>query len=538
MRLWATVRYHFAVTPVERGLAGKKGQVAMRAFRRLTFFSVIATYLLIFVGGLVRVSGAGLGCPDWPRCFGRWFPPLSASDLPADIDPAKFNFTLAWIEYFNRLCGVTVGFLILAVAIAALVRFRKESKILGPSLAAALLTAYQGWQGGRVVASELQSILVSAHLLISFVIVSLLIYVGWRSYVVERSRPSAPAVAPARMRLWVFLLWLGGLSQILLGTMVRSGVEQVSGQFPLLSDLEWLSRVGAPYDLHMISGSLLAIASIVIGLAIPKMVVHPSPLLRQTVWGMVILMVAQILIGFILLAFGLTAVLQLFHLWMAGLYIGLVLLLYLQLASPATEPGAVAPRATRMVAPVTVLLALIAVLAILVTGRAEASRRAIPVLYDVPAFNAVESHGEPFGLASLHGKISVVDFFFTSCRGPCPYMSATYAELYRLYAHSDKLQLVSFTVDPETDSLPILRAYAERFGVTDYRWRFARMQPEEISRFCEEGFKVSGDLPGMHSTKFVLVDAEARIRGYFDYDNPAAIDLLKQQIQQLVREMP
>jgi len=510
----------------------------MKAFRRLTFFAIIATYLLIFIGGLVRVSGAGLGCPDWPRCFGRWIPPLSVSDLPAEIDPAQFNFTLAWIEYVNRLCGVTVGFLILAVAIVALVRYRRETRILWPALAAALLTAYQGWQGGRVVASGLESLLVSTHLLISFVIVSLLIYVGWRSYQVAQNVTASQPPAPPRMRLWVLVLWMGGLAQIVLGTLVRSGIERVSEQFPLLSDLEWLSRVGAAYDLHMISGSLLALASIVVGLAILRMVAHPSVLLRQTVWGMIILMAAQMLIGFVLLAFGLTAVLQLFHLWMAGLYIGLVLLLYLHLASPATESPTAAPRTARMVAPIVIMLAAVSLLAILVTGRADASRRNIPVLYEVPAFTAIESHGEPFGTESLRGKISVVDFFFTSCRGPCPYMGATYAELYRLYAHSDKLQLVSFTVDPETDSLPVMRAYAERFGVTDNRWRFVRMPSDQISRFCEEGFKVSGDLPGMHSTKFILVDAEARIRGYFDYDNPAAIELLKQQVQQLVRELP
>ena len=121
----------------------------MKSFRRLAFFSTIATYLLIFVGGLVRVSGAGLGCPDWPKCYGRWFPPLSVNDLPPDIGATSLTVVLSWIEYINRLVGVSVGFLILAVAIMALVRYRKLPKILWPSLLAAVLVAYQGWQGGR-----------------------------------------------------------------------------------------------------------------------------------------------------------------------------------------------------------------------------------------------------------------------------------------------------------------------------------------------------------------------------------------------------
>ncbi|MEW6051532.1 MAG: COX15/CtaA family protein [Candidatus Zixiibacteriota bacterium] len=510
----------------------------MKAFRRLAFVATIATYLLIFMGGLVRVSGAGLGCPDWPRCFGRWIPPLSAADLPSGIDPAQFNFTLAWIEYFNRLCGVTVGLLILATAIVALAKFRREARIVWPSLAAALLTAYQGWQGGRVVASELQPLLVSAHLLISFLIVSLLMYVMQRTYFMGEATSGEESTYPRHARAWAVFLWIGALLQIILGTQVRSGIETVSREFPLLSDLQWLSRVGAAYDLHMISGTLLALATWVIGFAIVKMASHPTGMVRRVVWGMMLVMLGQVLLGLALATAGLTPVLQLFHLWLAGVYIGLALMLYFGLGQKAAVVSDYGKGLARVAAPIAGLVMLAVIAALAVTRQAEASRQNIPVLYDVPSFSFVERNGEPFGLAELKGKISVVDFIFTSCRGPCPYMSASFAELYRQYAHSDKVQLVSFTVDPDTDSLPVLREYAARFGVTDNRWRFVRARTDQISQFCEEGFKVSGDLPGMHSTKFILVDGNARIRGYFDYDSPAAIESLRSQIQQLVRELP
>ena len=81
----------------------------MRLFRIFTILSTILTYILIFVGGMVRVAGAGMGCPDWPKCFGRWIPPTSLDQLPDHIDPAKFNIVLAWIEYGNRLFGALVG---------------------------------------------------------------------------------------------------------------------------------------------------------------------------------------------------------------------------------------------------------------------------------------------------------------------------------------------------------------------------------------------------------------------------------------------
>ena len=75
----------------------------MRYFFRFSLTTLFMTYLLIFIGGLVRVAGAGMGCPDWPKCFGRWIPPISVEQLPTHIDPAQFNFVLAWIEYCNRL---------------------------------------------------------------------------------------------------------------------------------------------------------------------------------------------------------------------------------------------------------------------------------------------------------------------------------------------------------------------------------------------------------------------------------------------------
>src|SRR2546430_14308432 len=92
------------------------------AFQWMALITTACTYALIGVGALVRASGAGLGCPDWPRCFDRWIPPLSAADVPASIDPALFNFAKAWTEYLNRLLGVSVGFLVFGTLVLAIIR--------------------------------------------------------------------------------------------------------------------------------------------------------------------------------------------------------------------------------------------------------------------------------------------------------------------------------------------------------------------------------------------------------------------------------
>ena len=108
--------------------------MANRLFFKSALISTILSYLLIFVGGLVRVSGSGLGCPDWPKCFGRWIPPTNIDQIPIHIDPTAFNIVLAWIEYGNRMLGVIVGFSIIIMTFIAVLYFRNNSKILYLSL--------------------------------------------------------------------------------------------------------------------------------------------------------------------------------------------------------------------------------------------------------------------------------------------------------------------------------------------------------------------------------------------------------------------
>ena len=193
----------------------------MKNFRRFALLSTLATYTLIFIGGLVRVSGAGLGCPDGPKCFGRWFPPTSISQLPPDINPSQFNFTLAWIEYFNRLVGVTIGILIFITAVLAIKNYRKVNKILIPSLAALVLVAYQGWQGGQVVESQLKPLFVSIHMVLALIIVSLLIFVTQQSYYLEKPEADRGAIFPRRTRICIILLCSDGIILAILGTQVR-----------------------------------------------------------------------------------------------------------------------------------------------------------------------------------------------------------------------------------------------------------------------------------------------------------------------------
>jgi cytochrome c oxidase assembly protein subunit 15 len=300
----------------------------MKFFRRWAVFTTAATYFLIFMGGLVRVSGAGLGCPDWPKCFGRWIPPVNAGQLPADIDPALFNFTLAWIEYINRLIGVVVGLLIAATAVLAINNFRKVPRILIPSILAAVLVAFQGWQGGKVVASELEPIIVSVHMIIAFVIVSFLIYVSQQAYYIEYTDAEKNAVYPRGTGVISGILWILVIIQVVVGTQVRAAIEVVAERMPLMPESVWLDNVGTAAFLHTVLGIVVVLGACYIAYRIMRYSRRPSPVVRQVIWTMTGLTLIQILFGIVLFAAGIPAVIQVLHLWTASLITGFTLILF------------------------------------------------------------------------------------------------------------------------------------------------------------------------------------------------------------------
>lgn len=299
----------------------------LKNFRRLVLASTLTTYFLIFVGGLVRVSGAGLGCPDWPRCFGSWIPPLSRHDIPAGFNPDLFNFTLAWIEYVNRLVGMIVGLLILATAIMAILYFRQYKRILWPSVLAAILVAFQGWYGSVVVASQLHPETVTIHMVLALLIVSLLVYVTQSINYLDTSHKSAKFP----LKKWMIGLWVITIVQIILGTQLRAAIENLLDRFPLLMENELLSLLGGADYIHTIAGMLMAGITILIVMKIFAMDTQRSMALRFIAVLALLLIVLQIAVGSGMEIFGVLQILQVFHLWIASLFVGLILILYVEL---------------------------------------------------------------------------------------------------------------------------------------------------------------------------------------------------------------
>jgi protein SCO1 len=141
----------------------------------------------------------------------------------------------------------------------------------------------------------------------------------------------------------------------------------------------------------------------------------------------------------------------------------------------------------------------------------------LPIYAQIPSFTLTESSGRSLSLQNLKGKIWVADFMFTSCPGPCPMMATRMAELQRSMADLPEVKLVSFSVDPSNDTPEVLRKYGAQFHANPNRWYFLTGDQTVIGRLSYEGFKVgTPDDPLMHSTKFILVDEQGQVRGYYD----------------------
>jgi protein SCO1/2 len=187
---------------------------------------------------------------------------------------------------------------------------------------------------------------------------------------------------------------------------------------------------------------------------------------------------------------------------------------------------------------ITAMLVL-AVLALLVVHLANLSRSRLPVYSTVPEFEFIDQDGQRFDNGHLKGKISIVDFIFTRCKGPCPTMAIEMQKLYHLYSGSDKVQLISISVEPGHDSPEVLMQYALDLGVEDRRWKFLHADSvSQVAELCEKGFMLAADdLPGGHTTKFIVVDHRGQIRSYHDSFDEEHIKRLKQNVRTLAREI-
>lgn len=167
----------------------------------------------------------------------------------------------------------------------------------------------------------------------------------------------------------------------------------------------------------------------------------------------------------------------------------------------------------------------------------------IAAYWDAPSFTYEAQNGKMFSSDSLKGSVYVANFFYAQCPNVCMDLSKSMAQLQQNFIDNPEIKLVSFTIDPLRDSIPVLKAYATRYGAVAGKWYFLRGDTATIWNTIEKGFKVSvgyaRDTSAVgytftHTQKLVLVDAEGKIRGFYDGMDPAEMDSLYNNIGSLL----
>ncbi|HEX8040124.1 MAG TPA: COX15/CtaA family protein [Chryseosolibacter sp.] len=333
-----------------------------RAFYKLSLSTLVAVYILILVGGIVRSSGSGMGCPDWPKCFGSWVPPTTVSDLPSDYkevysdyrhkknlrfarylrliglddtadkllsdesvrQEADFNPTKTWIEYFNRLTGVTIGILIFAVFVYSLKFWNSQRPLTLIALAAFVLVGFQGWIGSFVVSTNLTPWTITLHMFLALVIVALLVYL------VHASAPPPQVHSPTGY-WWLMACIAVVLVQILLGTHVREAIDAVART---AGRGEWISAVRGEFVIHRSFSWIVLLLHV--GLVIN---LRKNQALKGFLLTLIVLILITIMTGIGMAWFGVPAFLQPVHLTLATICFGVQFLFLLKLSRK--EPSAI-----------------------------------------------------------------------------------------------------------------------------------------------------------------------------------------------------
>ena len=188
--------------------------------------------------------------------------------------------------------------------------------------------------------------------------------------------------------------------------------------------------------------------------------------------------------------------------------------------------------------------ALVTAIALALLARSIRPHPALPVYGQVPTFHFVDERGAPFTSESMLGHVSVVDFVFTRCTSSCPRLTARLAELQsRLDDKKSGARLVSFSVDPDNDTPPVLLQYAAHAHADPARWSFVTGPPNDVIAAVTSGFKVSAariakganDYDVTHGDWFVLVDRRGNVRGYYPMDEPQSLPTLLDDVLRLER---
>lgn len=251
------------------------------SFIRFNWITLVLIYLVVIAGSFVRITGSGMGCPDWPRCFGQWVPPTEQSQLPSDykdiyankraqkiekfanflgkigfIDVAEkikedksllveqdFNAKKTWTEYGNRLVGFLAGNAVLIVFIWILIYYRQRNLILLAGFNLVFLS-FEAWFGSIVVATNLVPWTITVHLFFALVIIGLQLIILRK---ISPKQSTNLAMEPL-LKWLIFICFIITFIQMFLGTQVREYIDELTKLG--FGRESWSDQLGTSFLIH------------------------------------------------------------------------------------------------------------------------------------------------------------------------------------------------------------------------------------------------------------------------------------------------
>lgn len=334
-------------------------------FIKVNLIAIIATLTVILAGGIVRSTGSGMGCPDWPKCFDQYIPPTSVSQLPPDYESKyiegrkkknerfadfldrigkhqladnirhdesilvheEFNAAKTWTEYVNRLTGATLGVLLLLTAVFSFIYRKVATRITVLSWLNVLVVGYQAWLGSIVVSTNLTQWVITAHMLLALVVLGIAIY----TYHYAKQLHKEPIVIMYRTG-WLkgFLLFTIVISivQVVVGTEVRESIDSIAKSLQYNKREVWVSRVGDMFVYHRDLAILVTVSNLIVyKMIIDRFNGKALPLITANY--LIITLIVQMVSGVLLSYFGLPPYAQAIHILFSTIMFGLQYYLYL-----------------------------------------------------------------------------------------------------------------------------------------------------------------------------------------------------------------
>ncbi len=336
-------------------------------YRKLTTFTLVAVYLLILAGGIVRSTGSGMGCPDWPKCFGSWIPPTEVSELPTDYQEfyadyrheknvkfvkyldffgyasvgeailadesikveAEFNKYKTWTEYINRLLGALVGFLIILCVLGSFKYFRSDKKVFFIAFSSLILVLIQGWIGSVVVSTNLLQWLITVHMVLALVIVAVLTALF---YYANHQRVNAMLTKKSALQKLLGVAMFLMLVQIVFGTQVREALDRVAEELGSANRESWISGLGIEFYIHRSFSIAIALVHFYLFYVLFKANPNQKNLVFHTKILLTFILV-EILSGVVMAYFAVPFWVQPIHLVLGSLIFGWQFYLLLQVSS-------------------------------------------------------------------------------------------------------------------------------------------------------------------------------------------------------------